>query len=188
MNKRCEELAKIIDAKREEITINEPEDSKRVRLGLMDPPAGAYNQFFTSCFFCDGEVRGLGMSLNMIDHCLRDEKFTMAQIRVIAGYVLPFSGEYLEYAGLKSVWLYLKEFIELLNTVDEKQDLQGLCRSLMIYVNYMHAWTHLMAPWGAGGHMYNFTSKEENEAVKGFYLEEDALKKHYPLDRGQVKF
>ena len=51
MNKRCEELAKIIDAKREEITINEPEDSKRVRLGLMDPPAGAYNQFFTSCFF-----------------------------------------------------------------------------------------------------------------------------------------
>ena len=37
MNARCEELAKILDAEREKLTIEEPMDSKRLRLGLMDP-------------------------------------------------------------------------------------------------------------------------------------------------------
>ena len=113
MNARCEELAKILDAEREKLTIEEPMDSKRLRLGLMDPPAGAYNQYFTNHFFADAEIRGLGMNLNTIDHCLRDDKFTMEQIRVIAGYMLPFSGEFLDYAGLRDVWKYPVSYTHL---------------------------------------------------------------------------
>ena len=130
----------------------------------------------------------LGMSLNTIDHCLRDARFSMEQIRVIAGYMLPFSGEFLDYAGLRDTWKYLKEFIDMVNTIDEKDDLKNVCRSLMVYVNYVHAWTHLMAPWGNGGAGYNFRSKEENEALSKYYLSEDYLKTQYPFDRGQVKF
>lgn len=185
MNARCEELAKILDVEREKLTLTEPDDSKRLRLGLMDPPAGAYNQYFTNHFFADAEIRGMGMAINTIDHCLRDDRFTMEQIRVIASYSLPFSGEFLEYAGLRDVWRYTKEFIGLINTVDEKDDLKSICRSLMVYVNYVHAWTHLMAPWGNGGAAYNFRSKEENDALAKYYLTEEGLKKAYPFDRGQ---
>lgn len=186
MNARCEELVKILDEEREKITLCEPDDSKRLRLGLMDPPAGAYNQYFTNHFFADAEIRGIGMSINTIYHCLRDDKFSMEQIRVIAGFMLPFSGEFLDYAGLRDVWKYVKEFNELIDTIDEKADLCGLCKSLIVYVNYVHAWTHLMAPWGNGGAAYNFRSKEENEALAKYYLNEDDLKKHYPFDRGQL--
>ncbi len=185
MNARCEELARILDEEREKLTLNEPDDSKRMRLGLMDPPAGAYNQYFTNHFFADAEIRGLGMNMNTIDHCLRDDRFTMEQIRVIAGYMLPFSGEFLDYAGLRDTWKYLKEFIDMINSIDEKEDLRNVCRSLMIYLNYVHAWTHLMAPWGNGGAGYNFRSKEENEALSRYYLTEESLKANYPFDRGQ---
>ena len=185
MNARCEELAKILDAEREKLTIEEPMDSKRLRLGLMDPPAGAYNQYFTNHFFADAEIRGLGMNLNTIDHCLRDDKFTMEQIRVIAGYMRPFSGEFLDYAGLRDVWKYLSEFIEMINTIDEKEDLKNVCRALMIYMNYVHAWTHFYAPWGAGGSAFNFRSKEERAGLEAYFASEDALKKAYPFDRGQ---
>ena len=185
MNARCEELAKILDEEREKLTIAEPDDSKRLRLGLMDPPAGAYGQYFTNHFFADAEIRGLGMNMNTIDHCLRDDRFTMEQIRVIAGYMLPFSGEFLDYAGLRDVWKSLQEFIDMINTIDEKEDLRNVCRSLMIYMNYVHAWTHLMAPWGNGGAGYNFRSKEENEALSKYYLSEESLKEAYPFDRGQ---
>ena len=47
MSVKAEQLKKELDKKLKEITLNEPVDSKRMRLGLMDPPAGAWNQYFT---------------------------------------------------------------------------------------------------------------------------------------------
>lgn len=186
MNKKAEQLKKEIDAGIKEITLNEPIDVKRMRLGLMDPPAGSWNQYFTNHFFADAELRGLGyIGMGLIDHALRDDLFTINQIRVMAGYLLPFSGEFLEYAGLRTVWNYVKRFIELINECDSKEDLREVCRSLLIYVNYTHAWTHLYAPWGNGGAAYNFRSKEDIGEVIKFYKTEEELKKSYPYDRGQ---
>ena len=185
MNEKAEQLKKELDEKLKEITLNEPEESKRLRLGLMDPSAGAWNQFFTTHFFADAEIRGLGMNLSTIDHCLRDDLFSMEQIRVMAGFMLPFSGEFLDYSGLRSVWSYIKSFIDLVNECDNKEDLVGVCRSLVYYINYTHAWTHLFAPWGNGGAGYNFRSKEDIEEVTKFHKAESVLKKEYPFDRGQ---
>jgi hypothetical protein len=185
MNAKAEQLKKELDKQTKEITLKEPMDSKRMRLGLMDPPAGSWNQYFTNHFFADAEIRGLGMNLSTIDHCLRDDLFTMEQIRVMAGFMLPFSGEFLDYAGLRSVWGYIKRFLELLKECDNKKDLIGVCRSLLYYINYTHAWTHLYAPWGNGGAAYNFRSKEEIEDINKFYKSEKELKKEFPFDRSQ---
>jgi len=151
----------------------------------MDPSAGSYNQFFTTHFFADAEIRGLGMNLSTIDHCLRDDLFSMDQIRVMAGYMLPFSGEFLDYAGLRSVWNYLKRFLDLIKECKNKNDLTGVCRSLIYYINYTHAWTHLFAPWGNGGAGYNFRSKEDIDEIAKYHKKEATLKKEFPYDRGQ---
>ncbi len=186
MNNKAVELKKEIDAAIEKITLNEPIDVKRMRKGLMEPPAGAWNQYFTNHLFADGEIRALGyLGMTTVDHLLRDNLFNMEQVRVVAGFLLPFGGEFLAYAGLRELWGYLKRFIDLINECEEKADLVEVCRSLMIYVNYTHAWTHLHAPWGAGGTAFLFESKEERAGLEEFFKSEEGLKKDYPYNRGQ---
>jgi hypothetical protein len=80
MNAKAVELNKELIAEIKEITLNEPIDVKRMRTGLMDPPAGSWNQYFTTHLFADGEIRALGyLGMTTVDHCLRDDKFTMEQ-------------------------------------------------------------------------------------------------------------
>lgn len=186
MNVKAEELKRELDQATETITINEPDDSKRMRLGLMDPPAGSYNQYFTNHFFGDAELRGSGMNLNTIFHCLRDPLFNLEQIRVIAEFMLRFSGMYIGYAGCSDAWTRISRYLDLLHECNNKEDLVDVTRSLIIYVNYLHAWTHLYAPWGAGGAGYNYVSKEEAEYNLKFRKSEVALKGDYPYDRGQL--
>lgn len=186
MNTKSTVLKREIDAAIKKITINEPIDVKRMRNGLMNPPAGAWNQYFTNHLFADGEIRALGyLGMTTVDHCLRDDLFTMQQVRVVASFLLPFGGEFLCYAGLRELWSFLKRFIDLINECEEKSDLVEVCRSLMIYVNYTHAWTHLYAPWGSGGTAYNFKSKEDLAGLSEFVKSEEELKKDYPFDRSQ---
>jgi hypothetical protein len=184
MNEKAIALQKEIEAAIKEITLNEPMDVKRMRTGLMEPPAGSYNQYFTNHLFADGEIRALGyLGMTTVDHCLRDPLFSMEQVRVVAGFLLPFGGQFLEYAGLRTMYGYLKRFIDLINECEVKEDLVSVCRVLMIYVNYTHAWTHLYAPWGSGGTQFMFKSKEQMEGLTGLYKPETELKKDYPLDR-----
>ena len=186
MNAKAEKLRQELDEAIDKITINEPIDSKRCRLGLMDPPAGAWNQYFTNHFFADAELRGMGAnSLTIIDHAINSDLFNIEQVRVIVDYTLPFSGEFLDYAGFRDTWAFIKRFIDLAHECDVKADLKDVCRSLMIFVNYTHAWSHLFAPWGAGGAGYNFRSKEEIDDIVKYYKEEEELKKDYPYDRAQ---
>lgn len=186
MNVKAAELKNELNVAIEKITLNEPIDVKRMRKGLMDPPAGSWNQFFTNHLFADGEIRALGyLGMTTIDHCLRNDLFTMEHVRVVANFLLPFGGEFLCYAGLRELWGYLKRFIDLLNECDVKADLCEVCRSLMIYVNYTHAWTHLYAPWGSGGTAFMFESKEDLAGLDRYVKSEAELKKDYPYDRGQ---
>jgi hypothetical protein len=184
MNAKAVQLNKELVKAIKEITLKEPEDVLRMRTGHMDPPAGSWNQYFTNHIFADGEIRALGyLGMTTVDHCLRDDAFTMKQVRIVAGFLLPFGGEFLSYAGLRTLWGYVKRFIDLVNECDEKKDLIEVCRSLMIYVNYTHAWTHLYAPWGSGGTAFNFQSAEELKALQPFAKAEKELKKDYPYDR-----
>ena len=59
MNAKAVELNKELIAEIKEITLNEPIDVKRMRMGLMDPPAGSWNQYFTTHLFADGELERL---------------------------------------------------------------------------------------------------------------------------------
>lgn len=185
MNVKAEQLKKELDLGIKEITIDEPIDITRLRFGLMDPPAGSWNQYFTTLLFAKSECIRLGMDISTIYHCLRNDLFTMAQIKAMVGFMLPFTGEFLDYAGLRSVWAYLKRFIDLVNECEDKNDVTGVCRSLIYYVFYTHAWTHLYAPWGNGGAEYNFKPKEDIDKISKFYKKESDLKNDFPYDRGQ---
>lgn len=182
MNAKALKLKLDLEQAIKDITLNEPEGVKRMRTGTMTPPAGAYKQFFTTLFFADAEVRGITQpSLITIDHCLRDDLFTVEHVRVLAGYMLPFSGEFLDYAGLREIWGFLKRFLDVLAEVDSKSDMAAVCRALLVYTYYYHAWTHLAAPWGSGGAEFTFKSKEDQADVEKFRLSNAAMEKMFPL-------
>ncbi len=182
MNKKALQLKADLEQATKDITLCEPTGVKRMRTGTMTPPAGAYNQFFTTLFFADAEVRGITQpSLITIDHCLRDDLFTIDHVRVLAGYMLPFSGEFLDYAGLREIWGFLERFLDVLTEVDSKAEMAAVCRALLVYTYYYHAWTHLAAPWGNGGAAFNFKTKEDVADVERFRLTDAEMEKMFPL-------
>lgn len=164
--KELEKLKQEIDVEIKRIWLEEPEEVKKLRLGVIDSGAGSYGQYFTTLVFVDGEVRALGyLVLSGIMKAIDDPEFDLAQIRRLSKMLVPVCSEFLGYCGLTKVWDFSQRFLEIVDLVESKGELKGLVRSLVLYVNRMHGWIHFYFPWGLGA-QFRQKSKEEIEELR----------------------
>lgn len=164
--KELEKLKREIDTEIERIWIEEPEEVKKLRLGIIDSGAGSYGQYFTTLVFADGEVRALGyLCLSGILRAIDDPDFDLGHIRKLSKILVPVCAEFLGYAGLTRVWEFNRRFLGLIDRVESRDDLRGLVRSLVLYVNRMHGWLHFYFPWGLGT-QFRMKKKQEMEELR----------------------
>ncbi len=155
------QLKKEIDKEVRAIWLDEPEDIKKLRLGVIDSGAGSYGQYFSTYMFADGEVRALGyMSLTTLFHAINDPAFELSHIYKLSRMLLPVCGEYLGYSGLNTLWDFVRRYLEVMEKTDSRDELKGLIESLVHYVNRLHGWIHFYAPWGLGT-QFPFKTKED---------------------------
>jgi hypothetical protein len=160
-------LKREIDEEIQKIWLEEPEEIKRLFRGLIDSGAGSYGQYFTTLVFADGEVRALGyICLTGILQAIDDSDFDMVHIRKLSKMLVPVCGEFLGYAGLPKVWEFCKRFLDLVDRVESRDELRGLVRSLVLYVNRMHGWMHFYFPWGLGTQFRTKTEEDLEELKK----------------------
>jgi len=159
-------LKREIDEEIQRIWLEEPEEIKRLFRGLIDSGAGSYGQYFTTLVFVDGEVRALGyLVFTGILRAIDDPDFDIVQIRKLSKMLVPVCAEFLGYCGLAQVWEFSRQFLELVDKVESREELRGLVRSLMLYVNRMHGWIHFYFPWGLGT-QFRTKTEEDLEELK----------------------
>ncbi len=165
--KEVERLKREIDAEIKRIWLEEPEEIKKMSMGIIDSGAGSYGQYFTTLVFADGEVRALGyLCLTTILQTIDDPHFDMDHIRKLSKTLIPVCAEFLGYCGLTTLWEYNRRFLELVDKVDDRRELRGLVRSLILYVNRIHGWMHFRFPWGFGTQFRQKTKEHMKELGK----------------------
>lgn len=157
-------LSKIKEAT-EGIWLEEPEDLRRIRLGIVDSEAGSYGQWFTTILFAQSEVRGL--CYNATTHVLGvsdDESFTLDQLKKVAR--INFEGRvgFLNYVGLRELCGLYNEFLDLLNVISDRKLLLDLLNALRVYGVRYHMWAEYSFPWEVGMNLQQRTRPILSEA------------------------
>ena len=159
-----------IEMETERIWLDEPEEVKKLRMGFIDSGAGSYGQYFTTLVFVDGEVRALGyLCFTTILDAINDPDFDLGQIRKLAKMLVPVCAGFLGYCGLTKLWDFSRRFMELTDKVESPDELKGIVRSLVLYVNRMHGWLHFYFPWGLGS-QFRLKTDEDIEELKSLVL------------------
>jgi hypothetical protein len=160
-------LKREIDSEIKRIWLDEPFELKKIRRGFIDSGAGSYGQYFTTLVFMDGEVRALGyIVFTGILKAIDDPAFDMSHIRNMSRMLVPVCAEFLGYCGLNKLWGFSRRFLALVDQVESRDELRGLVRSLVLYVNRMHGWIHFYFPWGLGSPLRLKTREEIGEMRK----------------------
>jgi len=161
--REVQKLRQEIDAEIKRIWLEEPEEVRKIFAGFIDSGAGSYGQYFTTVVFMDGEVRALGyLVFTGILRALDDPDFDLGQIRKLSQMLVPVCAEFLGYCGLTKVWDFSRRYLDLVDKIESRDELRGLVRSLVLYVNRMHGWVHFRFPWGFGT---QFRQKDVEEMI-----------------------
>ena len=165
VQQELEDLRREIAEEVDRIWLDEPDEVRKFRLGVIDSGAGSYGQYFTTLVFADGEVRALGyLCYTTILNAVKDPDFGLEHVRKLAKMLVPVCAEFLGYCGLTKIWDFSRRFLELIERVESKEELEDVVRSLVLYVNRIHGWMHFYFPWGLGS-QYRQRTKEDIEEL-----------------------
>jgi hypothetical protein len=161
MTKTWQELRDEIKAEALRIWFEEPEEIKKIRLGIYDPPAGAMGQYFTTWDFVVGMVRDLAMSpVTAILKLVKNPLFGLDQLKVMLSTFIPIYTEFLGYCGLRTLERFTNEMLDLMPDIKTKEEFYDLLSAYSMYCNKLQAWCVHFFPAGLG-FPYKLKTKEE---------------------------
>jgi len=160
MSNKAKELAAAIKKEVDKMWVEEPIETKKLRLGCLDSRPGSYNQYFSTYVFADGETRATGyIVFSGIMKAVQNPKFGLDQIREMIRILVPISTEYLGYSGFPKMREFGRTLLSILDEIDNKEDFEEILANFTLYANLFHGWIHLYFPWFLG-EFYPLKTKE----------------------------
>jgi hypothetical protein len=163
---RWRELEQKIEERTKAIWLDEPEDLRRIRSGVVDSGAGSYGQWFTTILFAQSEVRGL--CFNAATNVLiiaEDESYTLDQLKKLARVSFTARTGFLNYVGMHELGELFNEYLDLLDSIDSRDAFVRLTRALRQYGVRLHLWSEYSFPWDVGLHLQQLTPAVADRAA-----------------------
>jgi hypothetical protein len=133
------------------IWLEEPLELKKLRMGIIDSGAGTYGQYFSTLVFAEGDIRALGAyCAGGLAKCAALESITLQQLKDMVEIFLPVSANFLGYCGMKSVWGFTQDIMEVLPTIETKEQFRELLIAFARYALMLHIWVNNYFPWELG--------------------------------------
>ena len=151
------------------IWLKEPIELYKFRHGIVESGAGAYDQYFSTWVFGDGEIRALGIYciFNAIEACERkspDPEYSLEQCKDLFKFGAKVCSEYTAYnMSMPKIWDFYNQIVGSYDTINSKADFAELLYSYYCYINRMHLWIHHFFPWALGA---VFPRKAASEIVQ----------------------
>lgn len=175
-----EELLARINEAIERTWLDEPEDLRRIRHGVVDSEAGSYGQWFTTILFAQSEVRGL--CYNATTHVLAlsdDDSFTLEQLKTIARITFEGRVGFLNYVGLRELCGLYNDLMDLQPSISDRQVFVDLLNALRVYGVRYHMWAEYSFPWEVGMNLQQTTqsalTESQNQLARGPWEHEPYL-------------
>lgn len=143
-----------IEKEIDRVWLEEPDEVRRVRLGVVAGGAGTGGQSFSvlvhleTCLMMDGS----GIVYRLLVAAQR-ETMTIDDIKYLTRmFILDIFNyfEFIEDLGLPSLRRVGDDYSDALDTLKTKDEFIALTSSLLTYVTRMHRWIHLIFPWQLG--------------------------------------
>ncbi len=146
--RKSEELRDKIKAETKRIWLQEPDELKIQRLGLLINQAGSYDQYFGTWDFANGMMRDLSMyTMYPMLKLFISGKFSLDQMKQMYTEILPVYTEYLRYSGYPTLCKYCREFRSIMDTIETEEEFLEVYKALLMYCNKLAAWVYHYAPW-----------------------------------------
>ncbi|HNZ08282.1 MAG TPA: hypothetical protein PLI88_01640 [Bacillota bacterium] len=133
------------------IWLQEPDELKIQRLGLLKNKAGSYGQYFGTWDFANGMMRDLSMyTMYPLFKLFISDKYSLDQMKDMYTQIVPVYTEYLRYSGYPTLGKYCTEFRKIMPDITDKEQFLEVYKALLMYSNKLAAWVYHYAPWEMG--------------------------------------
>ena len=156
------ELKKAIKAEIDAIWTEEPDDVRKMRRGFFPSGAGVYNQYFSVLVMAGSEARNLAIhSFSNLVALADSDEFSLEQLKIMTREMLRLTSSVIGYFGLEQLGMILNSFLDNLDEIETKIELQELFADLFTLTNRYQMWMYQTFPW----HLSVFFQKNTREQV-----------------------
>jgi hypothetical protein len=137
----------------DKIWLDEPDDLRKIRFGIIENGAGDGGRALAVLVHIKAYLMMDGADILYRMLKLKDRHLTPAQLKLVTTEVLVNSFNHFDFMGdlgLHVLHNLGADYVAALDTVVTTEDYLMLTGSLLIYINRMHRWAHIIFPWHLG--------------------------------------
>jgi hypothetical protein len=152
-----QELIDEIHDETQRIWVHPPQEMVDIYTGNISSRAGAYNQYFSTMVFVNGEERALAYNAlgGLLKSCKRSD-ISLATLQQITPNFVLVPAEFLGYCGLRKLSDFITRMVSFLGELQGKEEYATLLSALTVYANKINGWSLHYFPWVHGKeHAYN---------------------------------
>lgn len=144
----------IIEAEIQRVWLNEPDEIKKIRYGIIDSGAGSGGQSFSVLVHLEAYLMLVGA--DVMYRFLKVSQYPDVELPTLVRMTREFlTGtfnvfEFMTDLGLTNMHQVGQTFSDALDTVQTKEEYVELTGTMMTYVIRMHRWIHFIFPWNLG--------------------------------------
>jgi hypothetical protein len=157
------QLAADLHGETQRIWMRPPEELVDLFAGRIASGAGAYNQYFSTLVFVNGEERALAYNAlgGLLKSCRRSD-ISLETLRQITPNFVLVPAEFLGYCGLETLAGFVARFVAALGELESKDEYTSLLSALTMYANKLNGWSLHYFPWVYGrDHLYSTPLAEQ---------------------------
>lgn len=145
---RLQALIDEITAETQSIWLEPPREVVGLFNGNIASGAGAYNQYFSTMVFVNGEERALAYNAlgGLLKSCKRSDISLAALQQITPNFVL-VPAEFLGYCGLTKLAEFATRMVSLLGDLQSKDEYAVVLSALTMYANKLNGWNLHYFPW-----------------------------------------
>ncbi|MGH3430453.1 MAG: hypothetical protein ACRDQZ_23275, partial [Mycobacteriales bacterium] len=131
--------------------IEPPHEIIKMYQGQIDSRAGSREQYFSTLVFLNGEARPLGYcALNGLIKICQTTDTSLGTLKELTPTFIKVPAEFLGYTGLKTLWRFTQQTLDILPQVETREQYFSLVSRLALYTNVLNTWNLHLFPWNHG--------------------------------------
>ncbi len=146
-----EAAIKALEAEREKIWLEQPEEIRSLREGYVPRNSGSRGQFLSTIIFAEGETRTFADEfLWGLIRVLEDTDPDLKTLQSYISQVIGYKASFFDFVGLPHACEMTRMYVTAAEACKTNEELLELTKAALGYANRLHMWVDFILPWGLG--------------------------------------
>jgi Cucumopine synthase C-terminal helical bundle domain len=143
------DLVAKLNAEREAIWLEMPDEVRAIGRGEQPRRAGSHGQYLSALIFAEGEARTLSDEMLWgLWQVAGEDAIDLATLKAIVKAIIGYKASFFDFVGLPRASGLVREYVECVQTCTSIDEFRQLTESALSYANRLHMWVDLVFPWG----------------------------------------